>query len=162
MLNYVKGPRDAAETALLTADAKQGQWVYMDGEDISGEKVVTPVTTEAGAKKDRRILGVLMKPPVSVEGGDSLYEDIYVNDGDTTDDGLFATALFGAEHIVEDDQLVNRVAADFTTANYGDAMALTVSGYPTIDGATDDAGGPVVATFESKLGDVITYRTVMA
>jgi len=162
MLTYVQGPRDLVTTVELSADAKQGQWVYRNGANSDGDIQVTPVTAQAHAEKARYLLGVVFKETISVAGGDADYETIYINDGDTTDDGKFPAVAFGGGHMLEDDKLSDRVAADFASAAYGDKMVLTVSGYPTIDGSSDDpsASATVVALFVNKLGDAVTYVTV--
>ena len=162
MITHVKGPRDKMDTIRLNADFLQGQWGFRSGQNADSEDVFDVVNSYTDAQLAVYKLGIVAKENISAKGSDTDFETIYVNDGDANDDGRLAQFIFGDGHTIEDDRLDARVDADFSSASYGTAMVLTASGFPTLDGASDDPGASatVVALFENYLGNVVTYTTV--
>ncbi len=162
MITIVAGNKEQKLTTYISANFKQGQWGFLDGEDSDGNTQVTPVGSTAHAQKSRHKLGIVGKATIAINKGDSSYETIYITGGgDENDDGRLPYFLEGAGFVIEDNELNGRVAADFDSAEYGDNMCLTVSGYATLVGASDAASsGTVVAYFDNIKGDSVTYRTI--
>ncbi len=162
MITIVAGNEAQRRTVSISADMKQGQWAYRNGADSDGNEQVTPVASSGNASLSRGKLVMVYKETLHKDKDDSYYETIYTNDGDDYDDGYPAAMVIGGGVTIEDDQLDSRVDADFSSASHGDLMVLTASGYPTLDGASDDPGADVtpVAVFENILGSVVTYTTI--
>ena len=162
MITIVAGDREQVRTVRISANFKQGQWGYLNGQDTSGNPRITPVSASGHAAYNRWRLVCVGKATISMTKGDDEYETIYQNNGDSNDDGRLPFMIEGANMVIEDDKLDgNRVAGDFDNANFGDRMRLTVSGYPTIWNATDAANGATdIAYFDNIKGDMVTYVTI--
>ena len=152
---------DLPETGAIAdaTTALQGQW-FRQTNDASGDPIWEVVDSYADAQKNIRILAPILKPPFEKDSGDDTYETIYSNDGESTDNGKPPSFLVTPNALIEDTKLADRVLGDFDSATAGDLMVLTVSGYPTLDGASDDPGSSAtpVGAFIDVTNDIVRYR----
>jgi len=139
----------------------QGMWGYLTSEDTTDyDPRWTPVNSYATAQYVKGILAPIIAVPFQKDLGDDERETIYAEDS-TSWDGKYPSFVRESGVLLEDTKLADRVLADFTTATPGTKMVLTISGYPTLDGASDDQGGSstVVGYFEEYTGGSVLYRT---
>lgn len=148
-------PAENRQLAIAAADfSAQGQWGYLSGTDSGeNEPEVTPVSSYAIAQYNKEILAPVCKEPATNE---DVIADVAISDGDRV------LRIMGAGNLLEDTELGDYANGDFSSATPGDAMVLTVSGFPTLDGASDDPGASatVVARFEKYIAPSVWYRTV--
>lgn len=144
----------AKQFAVVASGMNQGQWAYLSGTNTTwNEPEVTPVAGYGAAQSAKAILTPIIKEPANSEEL-LIIDDLIVA-------GARVTRLVGSDLIIEDTELDNRAAGDFSSATPGDSMVLNTDGYPTLDGATDDPGAAatVVAYFERTEGNSVWYRT---
>lgn len=139
----------------------QGQWFFLtalSASDCSPRWEL--VDSYADAQKAAAVLAPVHKRPFQKDLGDDDYETVYSEDNSNWD-GKYPQFITDNDALIEDTKLDSRVDAVFTTADPGTAMVLTVSGYPTLDGASDDPGSSAtpVATFVEWTGASVIYRT---
>lgn len=143
-------------------DSLQGKWHFLTNEGTSDYDPRFEVVDGAtDGQKAVNVLAPITKPPIQKDQGDDEYETIY-SETSSSWDYKFPAFVRESGVLIEDTKLSDRVLADFTTATPGEAMVLTVSGFPTLDGASDDPGSSqtIVAYFEEYTGGSVLYRTV--
>lgn len=137
----------------------QGRWGFLTY-DTSGNTRWEVVDSYADAQKNIGLLAPIHKPPIQKDQSDDDYETVYSEDN-ASYDGKFPSFIRERHSKIEDTKLSDRVDADFTaTTAPGTLMVLTVSGYPTLDGASDDPGSSatVVGVFEEWTGGSVVYE----
>ncbi len=148
-------PAEARLLAISAGAIGQGQWAYLGATNTAAnEPTVTAVASYANAQVTRANLAPIIKEAKNDE-------ELLVIDTLIDGAGDRVLRLVGSDLLIEDFYLSDRVDGDFSAATPGDAMVLTVSGYPTLDGASDDPGASatVVARFERFETPAVTYRT---
>ena len=153
-ITMVAVPDTARQPVFAAAAFLQGQWGWSSGSNAdTGDPEYSPVDSYADAQIIKADLACIIKEPANNEELEDIDNIIVAN--------ARVIALEGAGLLIEDTELGNRVNGDFTGATVGDAMVLTVSGFPTLDGASDDPGAAatVVARFRSYSGDAVIYVT---
>jgi len=148
-------PATARQLAISAGAIGQGQWAYLTATNTTAnEPTVTAVASYANAQTTRANLAPIIKEAKNDE-------ELLVIDTLIDAAGIRVLRLVGSDLLIEDMDLANRVDGAFASATPGDAMVLTVSGYPTLDGASDDPGAAatVVARFERFETPAVVYRT---